>query len=198
MVVSQERPYVTIPKSVEAQRAALEPRICVRLLNAIQGRPTPCALLLGPSGAGKTSAAHWMLAGLRPLVQSALTGLETDNPRWLSRGPVEHMRARDLASSSRRHGLGDGFAPEVMRARGASVLSIDDIGSEGSEVAALQDVLDWRYEQGLPTIATSGLTKDQLLAHLGAAYLRRIVDQHVLRKDGAKFPVLISEEPSSE
>lgn len=108
-------------------------------------------------------------------------------------GPVEFMRARDLASANRRHGLGEGFAPEVQRARNASVLAVDDVGSEGADVTALQDVLDWRYELGLPTIVTAGFTREQMTEHLGAAYVRRIVDQHVLRKDGSEYPVLIAE-----
>ena len=151
-------------------RAAIERRnIEPKLLAAVQRHQTPCALLLGPTGCGKTSTALWIMAA----------------------HACHLVRSRDLATASRRHGLGDGYPPEVERARARGLCVIDDVGSEGSDVATLQDVLDHRYGRGYPTIVTTGLTDAGLRAHLGAAHYRRIVDQHVLRPDGSEFPVLI-------
>lgn len=153
----------------ESERLTLEPRIAPKLLAALRTHRTPCALFLGPTGCGKTSAARWVMAA----------------------HSCHLIRARDLASSSKRHGLGDGYPPEIERCRERGVLVIDDVGSEGSEVAALQDVLDHRYSRCYPTLVTSGLTVGELQHHLGVAYYRRIVDQHVLRNDGTEFPVLV-------
>jgi DNA replication protein DnaC len=153
-----------------AGRAAIERRpIEPKLLAAVKAYPTPCALFLGPTGCGKTSAASWIMAA----------------------HACHMVRSRDLASASRRHGLGEGYPPEVEQARARGLLVIDDVGSEGGDVATLQDILDHRYSRGYPTIVTTGLTDEGLQKHLGAAHYRRIVDQHVLRPDGTEFPVLV-------
>jgi DNA replication protein DnaC len=152
-----------------ATREALEPRIEPRLLAAIKKHNTPCALFLGPTGCGKTSAARWIMAA----------------------HACHLVRARDLATAARRHGLGEGYPPEVEEARERGLLVIDDVGSEGSDVSALQDILDHRYSRCYPTVVTTGLTASGLKALLGVAHYRRIVEQHVLRKDGTELPVLI-------
>jgi DNA replication protein DnaC len=54
---------------------------------------------------------------------------------------------------------------------------LDDVGSE-KDPQAIQELLDYRYARQLPTIATSGLTRQELVQHLGAAYVRRIIEQH--------------------
>lgn len=151
-------------------RAALEGRIDTRLRAALIRTRSPCGLFLGPTGVGKTSAMAWLAA------------------EW----PGLQIHARELASSERRHGLGEGYPPEIRDARSVRVLYLDDIGTEEQrDLGALQFVLNHRYESGLATVATSGLTQEQLTAHIGAAYSRRLVDQHVRRKDGTEWPVLL-------
>lgn len=154
---------------LRAKRVALRGRLKSRILQALEKTPTPCVVLLGPTGIGKTSAMLWLEA------------------EW----PGYHIHARELASSERRHGLGEGYPPEMLEARQARVLYLDDIGAEEPrDLTALQFLLDYRYSKGLATVATSGLTATELAAHLGAAYYRRLVDQHVARKD-ATWPVLL-------
>jgi DNA replication protein DnaC len=155
----------------QAMRLAFEPRIDRRLLNAVKAHQTPCALFLGPTGCGKTSAALWVVAA----------------------HPYHLVRSRDLASAARRHGLGEGYPPEVEEARARGLLILDDVGAEGSDVATLQDILDHRYSRCYPTIVTTGLTDLALQSHLGAAHYRRILEQHVPRTDGSgtELPVLI-------
>jgi DNA replication protein DnaC len=173
-VETDERARDNRMQAIEATRqeirAGIECRnIEPKLLRAVKAHQTPCALLLGPTGCGKTSVAAWLTAA----------------------SACHVVRSRDLATAFRRHGLGEGYPPEVERARDRRLCVIDDVGSEGSEVATLQDILDHRYWQGYPTIVTTGLTDSGLRAHLGASHYRRIVDQHVLRADGSEFPVLI-------
>ena len=164
-----ERREDAIRARQSAERALLSPRIEPKLRAALKAHPTPCALFLGPTGCGKTSAARWVMVA----------------------HPCHMVRARDLATAARRHGLGEGYPPEVERSRERGLLVIDDVGSEGTDVAALQDILDHRYSRGYPTLVTTGLTDLGLRAHLGAPYYRRIVDQHVPRGDGTEFRVLI-------
>lgn len=156
---------------VEASRVELEGRLGATLKGSLRGAQTPCALLLGPTGCGKTSGALYLTA--------------------LARNRTVVVRARDLSNAERRHPLGQGLPPEIARAQDATYLVIDDVGSEGNDPHSIQDVLDVRYSSGRAVIVTTGLTMTELTAHIGPAYVRRIVDQHVRRADGIEFPVLV-------
>ena len=157
------RPLGPTPEQRALQRVALERAIAAvrkrcwpKLADAILGcRPrTPSAILLGPSGCGKTSAARFLVAGRLA--------------HW--------VKAEQLSVCEREHRLGDGEPEAVRVASDASRLVLDDIRA-GQEVTALWRVLDRRYDAGLPTIATTGLTRAGLLEHLGAAGLRRLTEQ---------------------
>lgn len=186
----------------EPSQVKLAQRVSPGLMAKLSERLTPCALMSGTTGCGKTSAALWLMGAWSKVIQVAakrpsMCPLEIDSdhpgmetPHWTMGSPFL-IRARDLASATRRHGLGEGFAPEVESARKASILVIDDVGSEGANTDSIQDLLDWRYSKCKPTIATTGLTIAQLTAHLDAAYVRRIVDQHVALSENSEFPVLV-------
>lgn len=137
-------------------RGLIEQRpIDAQLLARVKVHPSPSALLMGPTGIGKTSMAHWILAARRYLV----------------------VRSVDLADAEREHPLGHGAPVIVERARSFKYLILDDLGFE-RDVAAAQSLLDYRYSRCLPTIVTTGLTRDELTARTGAAYVRRIREQH--------------------
>lgn len=163
--------YPTEALRRDANKALLWERLGQKLRDSLSGRVSPCALLLGPTGCGKTSAARYLAL--------------------CTAGVTRHLRARDLALAERRHPIGSGLSPEMSTARNATQLVIDDVGSEGSDVAALQDVLDMRYAAGLAVTVTTGLTMSELTNHIGSAYVRRIVDQHVLSEGDQKWPVLV-------
>jgi hypothetical protein len=160
---SPEREAARAKRRAEAEEATraelneLSKRIDPRMLAACKATPTVSAVLLGPTGCGKTSAAK-------------LLGL-------LTRSRLEWLRAFDLGQCERRHGLGDGEPPEITSGRSARFLVLDDVGNE-RDTGPLADVLDYRYSRGLPLIVTSGLTKTGLRDHIGAAFVRRIVEQH--------------------
>lgn len=154
---------------VRAERARLSTRLHPRLAARLSAAASPCGLLLGTTGVGKTAAMHWLAA------------------EW----PGCFAHARELASAERRHGLGEGYPPALRQARAARVLYLDDLGAEEQrDLGVLQELLDHRYRHGRATMATSGLRLAELEAHLGKAYLRRILDQHVTRGAG-EWPVLL-------
>jgi hypothetical protein len=165
--------YPTEEARREAIKTSLWERMGQKLKDVIGSKPSPCALLLGPTGCGKTSAAEY-LALCVP-------------------GRTQHLRARDLANAERRHPIGQGISPELRGAKAAAQLVLDDVGCEGSDVAALQDVLDARYSTGRPVIVTTGLTMQELTNHIGSAYVRRIIDQHAPtgNDDDGEWPVLV-------
>jgi hypothetical protein len=156
----------------QAARRALEPRVRdPRLLAALRQTDTRCALLLGPTGVGKTSAARW--ARLR------------HGGCW--------ARAVDLGACERRHSLGQGKPALLHHAVDAPVLYLDDLGTEDArDLGVLQDVIDQRYSAHPPraTFVTTGLTLDGLRSYLGAPSVRRLLEQHVPRPGGGMWPVL--------
>ena len=155
---------------VLAQRDALQFRIQSTLLAEIRKRPTPCALLLGPTGCGKTSAALWLRAGL----------------------PGEWFHAREIGECERKHALGEGDPQVLTRACSSRVLYIDDLGAEPiTGVGVLQWVYERRYAANLATVTTTGLNKEMLTARYGAPTVRRMREQHVARASGGEWPVLV-------
>ncbi|MEY4547638.1 MAG: hypothetical protein RL685_3833 [Pseudomonadota bacterium] len=153
---------------IKREQSELLPRIRHPKL-AAELRETPCALLLGPTGAGKTSAARWAFARFAGL--------------W--------MAARDLGAAERRHPLGEGLPSVIRSALSTTTLYLDDLGTEEPrDLGTIQYVIDQRYASGRAIHATTGLTPEALSQYLGAAYVRRLVEQHVKRRDGSEFPLL--------
>jgi DNA replication protein DnaC len=122
-------------------------------------------VFLGPSGCGKSSAAAY--AVLRWLGRAGSTGA--------SGKPVSWLDAIVATDAEKRYRLGSGDPEHLADAYRAEWLVIDDIGLSTSPVL-LQSVLARRYQAGLPTITTTGLTREQLSEHIGAATLRRMVE----------------------
>jgi hypothetical protein len=140
--------------------------------------PTLSALFLAPSGFGKTTAAG-------ALVRRAMNEYaQSLGERFKEVRSLFWTTASEVAQAERRHPLGEGRPPLVLQAIHASALVLDDIGLEGNP-AAVVEIITTRYDQCLPIIATSGLTRKQLTAHLSAAGVRKLREQH------AGFPVLI-------
>jgi DNA replication protein DnaC len=117
--------------------------------------------LLGPAGCGKSSLAvalaqAWTRSHARPSF---------------------FVSAADLGVARQQCGLGEGEAILVQRAMGAALTIVDDLGVEpdiGAPVIA--HLLHRRYDAQRPTIATTGLTIEQLASRYGAGVARRLVE----------------------
>lgn len=157
-------------RRIVEERAKLSPRLRHAELAAhLRRLDTRCALLLGPSGVGKTGCALWAAARHRG--------------SW--------VHARDLGACERRHPLGEGTPALLRTALTTRVLYVDDLGTEDSrDLGVLQYVIDQRYAAGLAMFVTCGLDREGLSTYLGAPYVRRLVEQHVTRADGSEWPVL--------
>ncbi|MFD1277381.1 ATP-binding protein [Streptomyces kaempferi] len=112
-------------------------------------------LLLGPTGTGKTHQAYGAIRDL------ALAGVAA---RWVV------TTAADLYAALRpRHGI-DSEA-EFRRYRDASVLLLDDLGAERKPTEFTEEInfrlINWRYENHLPTLITSNLVPKEIGARLG-------------------------------
>lgn len=139
-----------------------------RLLRKVRDAHTVAAVLLGPTGCGKTSTAAM-------LVRRALAEFEASGGKRRSCATdLVWAHATEIAVAERRHALGAGEPELLVRARRAGLLVLDDLGLE--EQGAIVPVLVTRYDQGLATIVTTGLTKSALTKHLGASGNRRLVE----------------------
>lgn len=71
---------------------------------------------------------------------------------------------------------------ELDRIRNASLLIIDELGTEQTtaySVAALLEILDSRFAAGLVTVVTTGLTENELAARYNPELLLRIREQFI-------------------
>ncbi len=117
--------------------------------------------LLGPAGCGKSS--------LAVAIAHAWTRAHAK--------PSFFVAAADLGVARQHHGLGDGEAALVRQAMGAELAILDDLGVEPDVGApAIAHVLHRRYDRRRPTIATTGLTIEQLASRYGAGVARRLVE----------------------
>ena len=128
------------------------------------------------------SASHKTLtfaSKMRVLIDSAIAAYADGDDAALdwARG-VYFVRAFDLAAADREHKFGEGKCPEILRARDASLLFLDDLGNEnpGNEKLLL-NVIDHRISANLPTWVSSGFTVDQLTERYGQALVRRLCEK---------------------
>ena len=128
-------------------------------------------VLVGAAGAGKTSVACAMLA---ELIRQAASGPPKD---LRFAGSARFIGAYWLAKARAEHPLGDGEAPLVQLALGASVLVLDDLGAEQSKNTALSEVIYERHAKGQRTIITTGFGYRVLQQRYGDGIARRIVEE---------------------
>lgn len=130
---------------------------------------SPNLVLLGQSGAGKTTAAAYLI---RKLCADGVR--QGGEPFDLAR-LIRWQECRELSALVRESRLGTGTPEAITRCQNARLLVLDDLGAHDDR-SALERVLNARYERGWPTITTSGLTPDELQRDLGEAIFRRLVE----------------------
>ena len=119
------------------------------------------ATLLGSAGAGKTS-----LASALAVTWASVT----------ARTAV-FIAAVDVGVARQQHGLGEGEPRIVRQAMKAPLLVLDDLGQEAEVgIPVVAHILQHRYNQASPTIATSGLSVEQIVSRYGAGVARRLLE----------------------
>ncbi len=124
----------------------------------------PSLLLLGVTGVGKTHEAY---GAMRELSISGVYG------QWAV------TTAADLYAALRpRHGV-DSEA-EFRKYRDARLLLIDDLGAERKPTEFTEEInfrlINWRYENHLPTLMTSNVEPKDLAARLGDRVISRLAE----------------------
>lgn len=141
-------------------------------------------LVLGPTGIGKSvAAAAFVRRLIAAEMRERVRGPDVDDNgrHWVFDGPPSRVwvRALDLPNARLQIGLGKGEAMLVQKAQQASFAVLDDMGWESRRAGAddvVCEVLAARYDRGLPTYVTSGLTLDAFVARYGDAVVRRICE----------------------
>jgi hypothetical protein len=134
------------------------------IYRALANPPGTDLLLMGDTAAGKTSLAIAMLDAWVRQDTYARKGARFVESYW-------------LAGARGRHPLGQGEAPLVREAMGATLLVLDDLGSEvGDHRNVIADVIFHRHNEELPTWITTGWTPEQLMERYGSQVVRRVVE----------------------
>lgn len=161
-----------LPPNGRRPRAELVAKMPEKLLAALDGWGWESGnlLILGPSGAGKTTGAAYLVRRLCARA-STLGGSEFGKAqliRWQS--------CRDLSQLVREHPLGQGMPDAVQRCQNARLLILDDVGA-ADDKGALERILNTRYERSWPTVTTSGLSSRELVTTFGEALVRRMLQR---------------------
>lgn len=117
-------------------------------------------VLLGPPGTGKTHLLVSVMAALMPLTPGRYISLA----RFLN----EWKESEDWGAFSRHQ-----FRPLIK----AAVLAIDEVGREARTdqiASALGELVDYRFQNNLPTILASNLALADFQVYVGAASWSRL------------------------
>lgn len=137
----------------------------------------------GAAGDGKTSAAAMLVGLLAWHVERRYAAGATDPagrplPFWS--GALAWCSADELAMEADYTDPKDGEPELARRMRTAPIAILDDLGNERGRLAGSNNVpprtLQWRFDAGLTTITTTGLTTADLKARYGTGIARRLLD----------------------
>jgi DNA replication protein DnaC len=144
------------------------------------------AVLLGPTGRGKTSAALAAVKRIKATAESvAIENPTAELQRIFGLHQIAKMRwhsGSQIALARKQHALGKGEAELITDAIQASLLVIDEVGFEPLD-GALFDVVDGRYMRQKPTVITSGLAPEAFKAKYGDALWRRLTERGAIVED---------------
>lgn len=141
--------------------------------------PSQSAILAGPTGVGKSTAAA---AAVRRMLARQARGRGVrpggdpyaDDPHRSVLLRYRWGYAVDLAAAAAHHQLGRGEPEEIRLAKHAPLLVLDDLGKEkGADVSWISAIAEHRSHR-LPTIITTERRVDELATLYGAGTYRRL------------------------
>lgn len=130
-------------------------------------------LVIGPSGCGKSSS---VFAALSAASKAARLAAVASGKAFGEPPSLVWLTEKKLVEAQ-----GERKSELYRRAEVASILVIDELGTAGGHVSQvgqfpiIAGILDERYAAGLTTIATSGVSQDELGGRYGAGVFRRLM-----------------------
>lgn len=154
------------------------------LAAALEYTASARVVLLGPSGAGKTSIGCAMLNAL--IDRGA--ALDCTPTAFRTAQGARFVDALELRTAVAEWKLGQGTPPEVEEAHAATVLLLDDVGKELELKTAnpIPEIVRYRHARGLPTWVTTSLDETKMTISYDQAHMRRIFE-------GAPPPISLGE-----
>jgi len=171
-VLSRLPRFAVLSDSPEFRERVQDPRLR-RAAEQYRVEKNGNLVLLGPAGCGKTMV---VASIIKRLCAEAVAAFVSDSSKLEYAARVVWTSAADLHKSRRQHRLGEGEAPEFLLAETAPLLVLDELGQEVADDRWLLEFLNARYNRGLPTISTSGLTRLELDMRYGVGAVRRLVE----------------------
>lgn len=133
----------------------------------VDGSAVPFVTLVGKTGAGKTSTALALPVARLMLAHAGSLG-RTEDPQ-----PWRFMHADDLCNCRKFSKLGE--VPRAIEdAMDRRPLIVDDIIGQRDVDGDLYSVLRHREENALPTIFTTGMSREDISTNYGALFARRL------------------------
>lgn len=170
----------TVPKGFRWARfgkVALGERVRPRTAVEVASKLPVCSsvLLIGPSGAGKTSLAA---ALVRRAIEAAKQAIDTgDGSAYKLGAGACFLTAYDLAKAGIYSPLGS--CPQlVTKALQASLLVIDDLGMDvevyAKSATSVREVIHERHARQRCTVVTTYLNREHMVCHYGEGITRRL------------------------
>lgn len=158
-----------------AKRLRATPKVIEAAWACLSGA-NPIVTIVGQSGSGKTSLACAMLAE----IIEAGADLACD-PKLLERARFAWFAdAPQLAIARKEYRLGGGAPDEVLRARRASVLVLDELGRDGKAELDVGKIIHEREAACALTIVTTWLDEAGVLAAYDGGLARRLFRKSIL------------------
>lgn len=160
---------------------AIAVKACKRWVESVKAGGKPSMWLTGQPGRGKTQMSFLMILDL------------ADSDIAVERHDMADI-VRDLRmtyESEAKDRKREKFEQTMLRAERAKILILDDVGAEmgGDDVrAVLHRLVDYRWENELPTLVTSNFTPEQLGAE---AMGKKRLDARIVSRFSSYFTVTV-------
>lgn len=157
-----------------------DPKIIAAVMAAVDEK---MIVLMGDAGRGKTVLAACIANAILDAAGPGCPDREARRAAWLF-----WTDSYELHHARQQHGLGEGEAPAVERALRASVLFIDEVGSEPApsvtQPSTVSEIVFRRQQEHRQTVITTWLDKGTLGARYSGGTARRMFERASLFQTG--------------
>lgn len=176
-----ERARVSIPEKFRgvrfgtpefAARVKASPAAIAGAISAVTGK-RPVVTVIGASGKGKTTLACAILSDIIDRADNLACDRQTLERARFAR----YVDASQLALARQEHRLGGGAPEEVLRAKNASVLVVDEFGRDDRKAVDVGKIIHERESAGRLTIVATWMDQVEIKNAYDAGIARRLFEK---------------------